>query len=131
VAPALFATGGYLMLGAAPVLSAFVVSLYAIPNDVYMGNLFVGPPLLLIGSVLLLASLLVARSQGRVMAWGQGLLAMASSGVLTLLYIVIGGHYVSVGPFPNGPLYLDELMMGVTLALSLAVFIMPSELCPT
>jgi hypothetical protein len=124
VALALLATGGFTMLSAAILLSSFALSPYAIQNDVYLGNLFIGPPLLVIGSLLFVASLLIARIHGRSMAWGQGLLlALAGSSLEGLLYMLVGGHYYSVGPPSNWPPYLNESMMGITLGLGLAVFL--------
>lgn len=117
------ATGGYLVLAALIVLSPFVLSPYAIQNDVYMGNLFIGPPLLVIGGILCVVSLLLIRARKWAVAWGAGVvLAVTGSGLLALLYAPFGGHYVSVGPPASWPPYLNEPMMVVTLALGLAVF---------
>lgn len=51
------ATGGALMLSGAVFLIPFLVSDRAGQNDVFMGNLFLGPPFWLAGSTLLIASL--------------------------------------------------------------------------
>jgi hypothetical protein len=105
------------------VLSRFALSLYAIQNDVYMGNLFIGVPLLVVGGILVLASAVVARLQAREVSWTAGLvLAAVAGGLLALLYALFGGHYVSVGPPPNWPPYLNGTMMIVIPVLDLAVF---------
>jgi hypothetical protein len=80
--------------------------------------------MLAIGTVLLIASLITTGLQRRSMAWAHGLLlAAVGSGALALHYVVVGGHYVSVGPPASWPPYLNEPMMAVTLGLGLAVFI--------
>jgi hypothetical protein len=121
---ALLASGGFISLSAVLFLSPFVLSPYAMQNDVYMGNLFLSPPWFLLGAILFLAGLLIARLQGRGAPWKQGLLLAGIGGVLlALLYLLVGGHYSSVGPPSTWPPYLNETMMGVTLALAVGEFI--------
>ncbi|HEU5348324.1 MAG TPA: hypothetical protein VFU63_06900 [Ktedonobacterales bacterium] len=57
VSLALFAASGFLMFCALVLLSPFAVSPYAEQNDVYMGNLFIGLPVFIIGSLLFAISL--------------------------------------------------------------------------
>lgn len=124
VALALLAGGGFIMLSAAIFLSPLVLSQYAIQNDVYMTNLFIRPPLLLVGDILVLIGLLTAYFRRRVIAWGQALLLIAAAGgLLVVLYTLIGGHYVSYGPPASWPLYLNGPIAGITVALSLAMFV--------
>lgn len=51
------ASGGVLMLSGVVFLLPFLVNNRAGQNDVFMGNLFLGPPFWLVGSTLLIASL--------------------------------------------------------------------------
>jgi hypothetical protein len=121
---ALLATGGFIVLSALIFLFPFALSPNAIQNDVYMANLFIGAPLLVIGGMLSAASFLFARGQVRLQGWRQALLlSAAGGGLLALLYVFLGGRYSSVGPPANWPPYLNEPMLGVTLGLGLAVFI--------
>src|SRR5579859_5475005 len=94
---ALLAAGGLLVLSALVFLSPFALSPNAIQNDVYMGNLFLSPPLLVVGSALCVGSSLLARAQGRSLGWWQALLlAGVGGGLVALLYGSVGGHYSSV-----------------------------------
>lgn len=124
VALGMLAAGGFIVLSAVIFLSPFVLSPYAIQNDVYMANLFIGPPVLVVGGVLVLIGLLVAHFQRRATAWGPALLLIVvAGGLLAVLYALAGGHYVSYGPPTSWPRYLNEPAMGLTVALSLAVFV--------
>lgn len=121
---ALFASGGFMMLSAMIFFSPFVLSPYAIQNDVYMSNLFLSPPLFLLGGIFVLTGLLIARLQGRGMSWGPGLLLTGvGAAFLALLYVLVGGQYSSVGPPANWPPYLNEPMMTIALTLGVMEFI--------
>lgn len=121
---ALLACGGFIVLSAMIFLSPFVLSPNAMQNDVYMSNLFLSPPWFVLGGVLVLAGLLIARAQGRHVQWVPGLLlAGAGAVVLALLYVLVGGHYTSVGAAVNWPPYLNETMLGVTLTVAMVEFI--------
>jgi hypothetical protein len=54
---ALFATSGLVMLSGLVFLAPFVMGPYVQQNDVYMGNLFIGLPIFVLGSLLFAASL--------------------------------------------------------------------------
>ncbi len=54
---ALYATSAFIILSGLIFLSPFALSANAQQNDVYMGNLFIGVPVFLIGCVLFIASL--------------------------------------------------------------------------
>lgn len=125
MALALLATGGFIVLSAVIFLSPFVLSPYAIQNDVYMTNLFIGPLVLLVGGALVLISLLVAYLRRRVIAWRQALLlTVVTGGLLAALYALAGGHYVSYGGIATSwPPYLNEPVIGLTVVLALMVFI--------
>ncbi len=80
---ALLASGGFILLSAVLFLSPFVLSPYAMQNDVYMGNLFLGPPWFLLGAILFLAGALIARLRGRRAPWRQGLLLVGVGGAVS------------------------------------------------
>lgn len=128
VASALLATGAYALLTGGVFLRPFVLSPYAIQNDVYMGNLFLAPPVLLVGLCCVVGGLLVlGRSRGlRGHRGGLLLRAVLLAGLggaaVAVATFVLGGRYFSEGPSaPNWPPYLTLPLLGAALGIGVIV----------
>jgi hypothetical protein len=81
---ALFAASGFVMLSGLVFLAPFDLGPYAQQNDVYMGNLFIGLPIFVLGSLLFAASLAgLGLSKGM-----AGLLALV--GILPAVAFLLG-----------------------------------------
>jgi hypothetical protein len=74
---ALFAASGFVMLSGLVFLAPFAMGPYAQQNDVYMGNLFMGLPIFVLGSLVFVASLA-----------GLGL-SKGMAGLLALVWILL------------------------------------------
>ncbi|HET9111791.1 MAG TPA: hypothetical protein VFN78_13260 [Ktedonobacterales bacterium] len=115
----LIALGEFALLVSAVFLTPFVVNQYAIQNDVYMSNLFLSPPIAMIGVLCAgVGTLLVLRSPQRRrigLIWLRALLVAAiGAGLITLAYELVGGHY---HPFSETPFIWPPYLNGVTLGL--------------
>jgi hypothetical protein len=108
---ALFAASGFIMFCALVLLSPFAVSPYAEQNDVYMGNLFIGLPIFIIGSLLFALSLAGLGLRPDLTA----LVALVSLFVGVALWLGVIGWSISTHVYVAGAAAL------VLLALSWAI----------
>jgi hypothetical protein len=128
VATALLATGGFALLVGGIFLLPFVLSLYPIQNDVYMGNLFLGYPLLAAGCATAFVGLMILILVPRLRhhAWGFGwratLLAVLGALVVSAADWMIGGRYSSISGNVWWPPYLTLPIVGIALAVGVVVF---------
>lgn len=121
-------TGSFAVLVGGEFLLPFAVSPYAIQNDVYMGNLFIGPVFVVVGGIGVLVGLVglsLTRGLGR-RGWWLGLrallLAIVGAAIVALATLLFGGRFHSEGPSaPDWPPYLTIPLVGVTLVIGCAV----------
>jgi hypothetical protein len=124
---AFLAAGGYALLVGGIFLLPFVLSPYAIQNDVYMGNLFLGYPLVAAGCagalVGLLVLVLVPDLRHYAWQWGSRavLLAVLGAVVVAGAEWLFGGQYSSVPGNIWWPLYLTLPVVGVALAMGVII----------
>lgn len=123
------ALGGFAVLVSGELFLPFALSQYAIQNDVYMSNLFLGPVFAFIGVVgLFIGGLLSLRQSGAYRLgrlWLRALaLAVVGAGVVAIAALLFGGHYES---YPPGavfwPPYLNEALLAFALVVALLVFL--------
>jgi hypothetical protein len=130
---ALITLGAYAALVCLIFLSPFALTSYAIQNDVYMGNLFLSPPLAVAGVVCIVSGWIItlrARhrqaagvSVGRV-AMRALLVALVGAGVMGVVYALFGGQFRSFGPTPiYWPPYLSGGVLVATLLVGLAALL--------
>lgn len=76
--------------------------------------------------LLLVVGYVIAEKHSLLALWRRGtLLALLGTGILTVLYILFGGHYTSLGGSPlNWPPYLTAPILGVTAGLAGAIFLL-------
>jgi hypothetical protein len=128
LAMAFVATGGFALLVGGIFLLPFVLSPYAIQNDVYMGNLFLGYPLLALGCagvfVGLLILILVPRLRHHVWRWGKRAVLLSALGALVVGATdwLFGGRYISVSGNVWWPPYLTLPVVGIALGVGMIVF---------
>lgn len=120
VGAGLIALGEFALLASVVFLAPFVVSRYAIQNDVYMTNLFLSPLIAMTGALCAgIGTFLVLRSPERRrigLIWMRALLVAAlGAGLITLIYELFGGHYQSFGETPlSWPPYLNAVTLGIS-----------------
>jgi hypothetical protein len=117
---ALFVVGGYVMLSALIFLFPFVASPYAQQNDVYMGNLFLGAPIFLLGSLLFVISLASLGLRARLAA----LLALIN--LLPVVMFWLGGNLLPILIY----IYIAGAYAFVLLLLSWSVARRNNQLSP-
>ncbi len=116
------AAGAYLLLAGAVFYSPFLLSPYAIQNDVFLSNYFASPAFAVLGLLFILAGMVGARRRWRVW-WHALLLAVVSSGVLALLYWLFGSRYYHFGETVSSePPYLNGPVWWASVALAAATF---------
>jgi hypothetical protein len=85
----------------------------------------IGPLSAVDGGLLILLGLAAAAVHERLRLWGIGLLfALAGSGAVALAYALFGSRYYAYGETVSSlPPYLDLPMLGITLALAVAILL--------
>jgi hypothetical protein len=117
-----------LVLALALVNPVVVVALSAwlANNSGLFGGRFYAAPTVADAGILIAASAFVAGAHNQWRAWGQALLlAVAGAGVVTLASYLFGTRYYAFGETVSSvPPYLDLPVLGLSLALGIAIFVM-------
>ena len=127
LAAAILALGGFALLTSGEFLFPFAFSPYAIQNDVYMANLFLTPPIALLGFILLVAGVIggvrTAHLRGQRWQWLRPLaIAALGAAVVAIASPLVGGHYESFPPgLVNWPPYLNEWLLIFAAVVGVAV----------
>lgn len=125
----LLAAGVYVILSGIVFLSPLVLNSTAIQNDVYMTNLFLAPPIIVLGAICLLAGWIGMWREvhaGRANRIGKRPVIIAALGavVMLALYLAFGGHYsdaygvISWPPYMNGASLVIMLIVGVLVLVA-------------
>lgn len=114
--------GVYIVLVGLVFLSPFALNSTAIQNDVYMTNLFLSPPIIILGVLCLLIGwigLQRAVNSGRASGIGMRPMIIATLGVLVMAggYLAFGGRYT----FASGEVEWPPYMNGASIVVALVV----------
>ncbi|HEX8997822.1 MAG TPA: hypothetical protein VF812_17470 [Ktedonobacterales bacterium] len=120
---ALLSLGIFAVLAGGLFLLPFVVTSYAIQNDVYMTNLFLSPVFVAVGVVCALIGMVVMRVSSRAgslprLALRPLALAVVGLGVVAVASALFGGRYES---FPAGSVYWPPYLNAPLLVVALIV----------
>ncbi len=127
LAAVVLALGAFMLLASGEFLFPFVFSPNSIQNDVYMANLFLAPPIALLGLILLVAGVITgvrtAHMRGQRWQWRRPLLiAVLGAAVVAVASPLVGGHYESYPPGAvNWPPYLNEWLLIFAAVVGVAV----------
>jgi hypothetical protein len=123
VATAFLATGAFTFLVGGIFLLPFLLSPYAIQNDVYMGNLFLGYPFMAVGCVGafvgVLILIMVPDLRHHALRWGSRAVLLAVLGALVVAGAnwLLGGQYIGMSGNIWWPPYLTLPVVGVSLLM--------------
>lgn len=120
--------GVYIVLVGLIFLSPFALNSTAIQNDVYMTNLFLSPPIIILGAICLIIGwigLQRAVNAGRASGIGMRPMIIATLGAVVMAagYLAFGGQFMFASGDVEWPPYMNDMSIVVALVVGALVLV--------